>query len=107
MSEIFLSNLQGSRLSLEVPPTRIPRSFLVSSPSIFFSNPRESLMVALPSFKDVPFLQEKLKSLKLLIRLDRKTVAIWESSEPFYPLLPKVKEQLKRNQKLLKEVLRP
>ena len=104
MAEIFLSIMRGNRLSQEVPQPRVDYCPLGSSPSIFFSTTPGTLMNINPTYKDVPSVQEKVKHLNLIIDCQRSSVALWESEMPKYELLPKVKEQLARNEKLLKEV---
>lgn len=54
-----------------------------------------------PAYKDVPYIEEKVKHLKLIIDCQKSSVQLWESEMPQYELLPKVKEDLKRNEKML------
>lgn len=104
MSETFFSIIQGGRLTLRSLPDKDLTRVFKDLPGFSLSTPREVLMQINPTYKDVPFIQEKLKVLKCLIELYRATIAAWESSEPNYPLLPKVKDQLSSNEKMLKEI---
>lgn len=54
-----------------------------------------------PSYKDVPDIEEKAKHLALIIDCQRASVQLWEAQMPRYELLPKVKEDLRRNEKML------
>lgn len=96
MTKTFLFITQGSRLSLGSPQARNRHRFLASSPCAFLSPHPGTEMEVNSDYKDVPYLQEKIKALKHHIISNRATIAAWGASEPFYPLLPYVKEQLKR-----------
>jgi len=85
------------------PQARQVNSDLVSSPCFFLSTSKGASIDINPAYKDVPYFQEKLKVLKAHISCDKSAIALWEAEMPKYYLLPKVKEQLARNEKLLKE----
>jgi len=104
MSKTFFCIKQGDRLSLRPLPGKVCESNLIDSPCFSFYTSPGALMNVNPLYKDVPFLQEKLKILKQMISHDKSTIARWEAEDPPYELLPKVKEQLARNEKLLKEM---
>jgi len=87
---------QGDCLSLGPWPGKRSYAPFVNPPRLFLSPHPGAVMKVNPLYKDVPYLQEKLKTLKQHIISNRATVALWEASEPDYPLLPKVKEQLER-----------
>ena len=104
MTKAFFCIKQGSRLPLGSPQARQVNSDLVSSPCFFLSTPKGASIDINPAYKDVPFLQEKLKILKQYIKADRATVVMWERSEPTYPLLPKIKDRLEVNLKILTDI---
>lgn len=104
MTTTFLSIKQGSRLSLGSPQAKSGHRLFVSSPGFSLSSTPGTLMNIDPAYLDVPFVQEKLKTTKTLIRIYRDNVATLEASEPDHPLLPLFKEQLKRELKTWADV---
>jgi len=105
MAKTFLFIKQGDYPSLGSLPGKGSFGHLVNPPRFFFPTPRNPAMNTPAKYKNVPFLQEKLKSIKQLIKIDQGTVLTWQAAEPDYPLLPKVKDQLLRNEKLLAEIM--
>lgn len=99
MTKTSLCIEQGDYLSLGSWPGKRDCTPFVNPPRFFLSPHPGAAMEANPLYKDVPYLQEKLKALKHHILSNRATIATWEASEPDYPLLPYVKEQLKRELK--------
>lgn len=104
MPKIFFDIKRRDYLALGASPGKIEPSSLAYPSCFFLSTLPKALTNINLTYKDVPFIQEKLKTLKKLIRIDQDTIATWEASEPGYLLLSRVKEQLARNEKLLKEI---
>ncbi len=74
------------------------------SPHFSSHQTKGDLLNVNPTYKKVLFLQEKLKNLKLLIDCQKSSIALWEAQMPKYELLSKVREELARNEKILREV---
>lgn len=104
MTKTFLFVKQGDYLSLGSLPDREASYTPINPPSFFPPSSKGASMKVVDRFKEVPHAQEKIKKLKYLIDCQKGTVALWESEMPKYDLLPKVKEDLVRNKKLLAEI---
>ena len=104
MIENFLSIKQGGypfRGSLPGNSVQLP---VINPPRFFFSTPKVPVMSDHPKYNTVPFLQEKLKHTKKLIKIFQDNITTWEASEPDYPLLARVKDQLQKNSQMLQEI---
>jgi len=104
MTKTFFCIKQGSRLPLGSPQARQVNSDLVSSPCFFLSTPKGASIDINPAYKDVPYLQEKLKVLEHHIKASRLYISQAERLDPQDPMLPKVKEQLKQQLKTYSDV---
>lgn len=104
MTKTFFYIKQGGHSSLRALAGEDLRRVLIDPPSFFSPYLTKVPMEIKPAYKDVPFVQEKLKALQHLIKITRATIVTWEASGPNYSLLPQVKEQLKRQLKLWADV---
>lgn len=104
MTQTFFSIKQGGHLIAGSLPGKGARPAFIDPPGFFLSTHPKVLMQIKPAYQDVPFIQEKLKNLLSKINCQESAVALWESEMPRYELLPKVKEQLARDKKLLAEI---
>lgn len=104
MSEVFLSIKRRDYLALRASPDRVSTYSPVYPSRFFLTTPPKAAMKVNPTYQDVPFVASKIKHLKALIDCQESSVALWEAEMPRYELLPKVKEQLQRNRKLLAEI---
>ena len=104
MTKTFLFVEQGGHLSLGSLPGRCCYTQPVGPPDIHRKSFAYKPMKTNPEFQKVPFLQEKLTSLKLLIASGKANITTWEKDIPPNPLLPVIKEQVAQNEKLLAEV---
>lgn len=105
MAETFFYIKQGATLSLEAPNSNNVDVPIAEPPCFFLTTPPEATVRVNPTYQDVPFVASKIKHTQGLIRIFTANVSTWEASEPTYPLLPRVKDQLKRHKKLLKKIL--
>lgn len=101
MTKIFFEVKKEAALSSGVPNDKVPTKPFVRPPLVSRHIIEKKAMYIFPEYDKIPYIQEKLERLKDLIRIDRDCVEAWAASDPFYPLLPKVKDQLKYNEKLL------
>ena len=104
MEALFLSIKQGGHLALRSLPVKGAHDPLSDLLCFSLSPPRGTSVKIVNEYKEVPFSQEKLKIHKRLIEIYRATISWWEASEPDYPLLHYVKEQLKRELKFWTDV---
>lgn len=104
MAEIFLSIKRRDYPALGASPGRVEPSSPVYPSRFFIATPPEAAVQVNHAYQDVPFAASKIKHTQDLIRIFTANVLNWEASEPTYPLLPRVKDQLQRNRKLLAEI---
>ena len=104
MAKTFLSIKRRDYPALGASPNRDALRPPVYPSRFFLTTPPEATMQADTAYQDVPFAASKIKHTQDLIRIFTANVSTWEASEPTYPLLPRVKDQLKRELKTLADV---
>lgn len=103
MQTILFDNKQGGYRTFRSPQgKRLVRLPLVNPPRFSFPLIGTSMQATAPPI-EVPYLQEKLHTIKRLIEIDQAAIKRWEAQEPGYYLLPIVREQLSRNKRILAE----
>jgi len=100
----FLSIKRRDYPSLGASPDRLALRPPVYPSRFFIATLQEATVQVNPTYQDVPFSASKIKHTQTLIRIFRTSISNWEASEPTYPLLPRVKDQLKRELKTLADV---
>lgn len=104
MTKTFFCVKREAAFSLGSPDGKRSHTPPALPPRLTIHPTEGTSMCISPEYRKMPHVHERVKELKTLILIDRACVSDWEASNPPYPLLPRVKEQIRDNEKLLAEI---